>query len=109
MSKATRADWAAQVPWSGIQDKPPFLDGPDGQIQISDVEGLSAALASKQPLGGLARVAYTGNYNDLSSLPPLGSAAYADVSNFITPNQLTVILDGYATKAQAAARAFCRC
>lgn len=82
MSKVSKADWAALVPWEGIQNKPPFAEGPNGDITISDVKGLQVALDSKQPAGGLARVAYTGNYNDLNNRPALGSAAFADVSNF---------------------------
>ena len=91
MSKVSKADWAALVPWDGIQGKPPFADGPNGHITIPDVEGLQAALDSKQPAGGLARVAYTGNYNDLNNKPAFGSAAFADVSNFqlaLTAKQL---------------------
>lgn len=107
--RVREANWAAQVPWDGIQGKPEFLDGPDGDITISDVRGLTEALASKASSGSFARVAFTGNYNDLTSLPALGSAAFVNVDNFITPAQLTVILDGYTTKAQAAARAFCKC
>ena len=107
--RVREAQWAAQAPWNGIQDKPAFLDGPDGDIQISDVQGLQAALNSKQSAGGLARVAYTGHYNDLTGKPALGSAAYADVSNFITPAQLATALQGYTTIAQSIARAFFRC
>ncbi len=82
MSKSNRADWAAQVPWDGITDKPLFLDGPNGAITIDDVEGLRAALANKQNTTGLARVAYTGQYSDLLNKPLLGSAAFANVSDF---------------------------
>lgn len=80
--RVREAQWAAQVPWNGIQDKPTFLDGPDGQILISDVKGLQAALAAKQDRGGLARVAYTGNYADLNGKPVFGSAAFTDVSQY---------------------------
>ena len=91
MSKATKADWAALVPWSGIQDPPDFLAGPNGNITIADVRGLQSALDSKQSAGGLARVAYTGSYTDLNNRPPFGSAAFANVDNFqmaLTAGQL---------------------
>lgn len=97
------------MPWSGIQGKPAFLDGPDGDITIPDVRGLTEALASKATSGSFARVAFTGAYNDLTGRPVFGSAAFANVDNFITPAQLTVILDSYTTKPQALARAFCKC
>ena len=91
MSRTSKADWAALVPWEGIQGKPPFTYGPNGNITISDVQGLQAALDSKQSGGGLARVAYSGNYADLNNKPPFGSAAFADVDNFqlaLTAKQL---------------------
>ena len=81
--KANRADWAAQVPWNGISDKPAVFDGPNGNITIDDVDGLRAALASKQNTTGLARVAYTGNYADLVGKPDFGSAAFANVTDFV--------------------------
>lgn len=107
--RVREAQFAATVPWNGILGKPTFVDGPAGNITIDDVQGLRAALAGKQPAGGLARVATTGNYNDLNNKPMLGSAAYVDVSNFITPAQLTAILAGYTTFAQSMSRAFCKC
>jgi len=82
MGQIRQARWAPSVPWSGVYDKPAFLSGPDGTITIADVQGLAAALAALQPRAGLARVAYTGRYSDLSGLPALGSAAYASVSDF---------------------------
>lgn len=81
--RVSRADWAALVPWAGVQDKPSFLDGPDGNIQISDVQGLAAALAARALIAQLAKVAFTGNYNDLNNLPVFGSAAFVDISYFL--------------------------
>lgn len=107
--RVREAQFAATVPWDGILGKPATFDGPDGVITIDDVQGLRQALAGKQPAGGLARVATTGNYNDLNNKPALGSAAFVDVSNFITPAQLTAALAGYTTFAQSMARSFCKC
>lgn len=91
MSSTSKADWAALVPWQGVQNKPAFLDGPEGNITIADVQGLQAALDSKQSKSGLAKVAYTGSYKDLNNTPAFGSAAFANVSDFqraLTPQQL---------------------
>ena len=107
--RVRESQWAAQVPWSGIQGLPPFLDGPEGSITISDVEGLSEALASKVNGAALMRLAYTAQWADIIGKPAFGSAAFANVDNFITPSQLTTILEGYTTKPQALARSFCRC
>jgi hypothetical protein len=82
MSRVSRADWAPPTKWADIPDKPPFADGPGGNITIDDVQGLVAALAGKQNAGGLARVATTGSYTDLNSTPAFGSAAFANVSDF---------------------------
>ncbi len=94
MSKVSKSDWAALVPWTGVQDKPAFLEGPDGNIQISDVEGLQAALDSKQNTGGLAKVAYSGSYKDLHDTPPFGSAAFADVSDFVSAPKANALQTG---------------
>jgi hypothetical protein len=81
--RVSRADWAALAPWEGIQGKPPFLEGPDGQITISDVQGLQAALAARALISQLARVAFTGNYSDLNNPPHFGSAAFVDIGYFL--------------------------
>lgn len=91
--RVREAEWCAMVPWRGIQDKPAFLDNPDGQITIDDVEGLREALANRPDLD-LARVAYTGNYNDLTNLPALGSAAFAEVSDFLSAPTLATFETG---------------
>jgi hypothetical protein len=82
MARVREAAWAALAPWTGIQGKPPFLNGPDGNIQISDVEGLTEALAIRPRRSDFARVAFTGRYSDLLGLPHFGSAAFVDVSYF---------------------------
>ncbi len=93
MSRVSRADWAPPTKWQDIPDKPAFADGPDGNITISDVQGLANALAAKQSTAGLAKVATTGKYADLINKPAFGSAAFADVSDFSsapTPETLQV-------------------
>lgn len=100
--RVRESNWAAQVPWSGIQNKPAFADGPSGNITIPDVAGLTAALAGKVPVGSLARVATSGNYNDLNNRPVLGSAAFADASDFALASQSLRI-------PQVMARVFCHC
>lgn len=68
--RAERANWAATVPWNGIQDKPAWA----GRIvlTISDIEGLQAALDALE------------NQADAPTFDPatLGSAAYVDIGYF---------------------------
>lgn len=82
-----RAEWAALVPWAGLQGAPEWvgnLNNPVGRpiLLISDVEGLAAALAGIPPDLSLAAVAYSGQYSDLLGAPVLGSAAFANTSLF---------------------------
>lgn len=77
------ARWAALVPWTGVQGKPDFLEGPDGNIQISDVNGLTKALAIRPTRGELAKIAFTGNWNDIVGKPHFGTAAFVDISYFM--------------------------
>lgn len=77
--KATRADWAAQCPYFGIQDLPALLAkiGASG-ITISDVTGLQAALDALAGGGG-----GTVMWGDIEGKPSFGSAAYVNVSQFV--------------------------
>lgn len=79
--KADRADWAATAPYSGIQDFPALLAriAEDG-IQISDVDGLAAALAAGGGGGSVAWSAITGK-------PAFGSAAFSPTTAFATSAQ----------------------
>lgn len=77
--KARRSDWAPLVPWSGIQDKPSYLQ--------DDGIPYSAIIDFPDPGGGLATVAYTGLYSDLLNKPTLGSAAAHNASDFATAHQ----------------------
>lgn len=76
--RVRQADWAAQVPYTGIQDLPAWLAaiGADG-IQIKDVEGLEAALAGLTP--DTSPVAW----NSITGKPSFGSAAYVPVTAFV--------------------------
>jgi len=71
--KVSRADWAALVPWKGVQGKPDFLLHADGLIHIDDVAGLREILNS---LSGGSGAAAGG------SVVVFGSAAFADTSYF---------------------------
>lgn len=77
--RVRQADWAAQVPWAGIQDLPEFLRGPDGNITIGDVQGLQAALDALAGGGGGGPV----TWNSITGKPSFGSAAYVPVSAFV--------------------------
>ncbi len=77
--RATRADWAATSPWSGLQDAPLWLRDPAG-IPISGVIGLEARLPGGSE--ALADVAYSGKYSDLSGKPSFGSAAFVSSAFF---------------------------
>lgn len=79
MPKATRADWAAQVPYTGIQDFPALLArlAEDG-ITISDVTGLQAALDALAGGGG-----GTVTWANVTGKPNFGSAAYVSVNAFV--------------------------
>lgn len=83
MSFADKASWAALVPVEGVQGLQEYISGPTGKIPISQVINLQAELDSKVRSGSLARVATTGNYNDLNGLPALGSAAFMSASDFV--------------------------
>lgn len=83
MAQVRASRWAPLSPWSGIQGKPAFLDGPDGNITIDSVRDLRAALNGKVDKGSLSRLAYTGQWADILGKPTFGSAAFADVDNFI--------------------------
>src|SRR5688572_9668317 len=76
MSKSTRSDWAASVPWLGIQGRPSYLR--DNGVPVSAIIGLNL------PGNGvtLAPVAFSGRYEDLTGKPSLRSAAFADISYF---------------------------
>jgi len=77
--RVREANWAAQVPWSGIQDIPAAFRGVGEKLAISDVDGLRAALNSKAGAGS----GFSGRYSDLTGKPVLGSAAYVDVKSFV--------------------------
>lgn len=79
-----RAEWAALVPWRGIQGKPAWIDpdNPRPVILIADVVGLQAALNARPLASQLAAVAFSGDYNDLDNLPHFGSAAFVDIDYF---------------------------
>lgn len=79
---APRSTWSALAPWSGVQDKPAFLDNPEGIpwsaiLNPPDFENPA----------GLAEVAFTGRYSDLIGRPGFGSAAFQDAGNFATAAQ----------------------
>lgn len=91
--RTARADYAATVPWSGIIGRP---EGPDGTTSaawghivgnISDQTDLTILLNRKANSSSIARVGFTGNYNDLSGLPMLRSGAFAPVTDFATAAQ----------------------
>lgn len=71
--RVSRADWAALVPWSGVQGKPRFLEGPNGNILIDDVVGLREALDVLSP---------SGSSPGGGTVVVFGSAAFADVKAF---------------------------
>jgi hypothetical protein len=71
---------AGSIEWTSVKNRPLI---PGGPITISDVVGLQAALDSNQNKSGLARVAYTGQWNDILGKPAFGSAAFVDVDAFV--------------------------
>lgn len=78
--RVRQADWAAQVPWGGVQDRPAVV------LWLADnvsVERLEALLAGSSPDGDLAAVAYTGRYSDLLGRPDFGSAAFVSAESFV--------------------------
>ncbi len=77
--RATRSDWSATTPWSGLQGRPTWLTNPAG-IPISAVIGLEAHLPGGSE--ALAAVAYSGKYSDLIGKPSFGSAAFVSSSFF---------------------------
>lgn len=79
-----RAIWAATGPWSGLQDKPTWLDNPDG-IPWSAILNPP----DEDNPAGLATVAFTGRYSDLIGRPNFGTAAFQDSVNFATAAQGT--------------------
>lgn len=91
--RVRQADWAAQTPWGGIQDRPAVV------LWLGDnvsVEALQALLNGSSPDGGLATVAYTGKYSDLVGLPSFGSAAFVSADNFVA---LSALFDYFAGTA----------
>ncbi len=77
--RVREATWAAQVPWSGVQDRPASLDDPNG-IPISAVDGLQQALDSKANKGSIpSTIAWT----NVTGKPDFGSAAYVNVDAFV--------------------------
>lgn len=68
--RAERANWAATVPWTGIQDKPAWAT--NSVLVISDIQGLRAALDALESPGN------TNNFDPTT----LGSAAYVDIGYF---------------------------
>ena len=80
--RVREANWAAQVPYLGIQDFPELLAriAADG-IKIDDVEGLAAALAAAG--GGVGTVTWA----SITGKPTFGSGAFANVTDFATAAQ----------------------
>jgi len=88
------------------------------QFEISDTAGLQAALDAKASASSLATVATSGDYDDLTGKPTLGTAAAAATGDFATAAQgangatayswgnhaaagyLTAIADGAVTNAK---------
>lgn len=91
-----RSEWAATTPWSGVQDKPAWADDPDHLlIPIDDVIGLRQALDARALKSSLAKVAFSGDYNDLNHLPHFGTAAFADISDFQSAPRANTYQIGY--------------
>lgn len=79
MSKADRADWAAQAPWDGIQGKPALVVAL-GTLSENQLSILLSLIAQIPDNAAFARVAFTGKYSDLEGAPVLASAAFADIA-----------------------------
>jgi hypothetical protein len=100
MSKSDRADWAAQVPWDGIQGKPELIAAL-GSLSSSQMKTLLALIGGLPVDSDFSKVAFTGRYADLSGLPEFGSAAFASTTSFLQPNApisvTTIDASGLAT------------
>lgn len=82
MSRSDRCDWAAQVPWDGVQDKPGLIVALSG-LDAAQMTSLLAIIQSLPSSSGFATVAFTGKYSDLIGRPVLGTAAFADIDSLI--------------------------
>ena len=82
-----------QVDFSGLidpnqdTDTLPNVSSVAGTTTSDALEGLAASIALKADTAALSTVAFSGDYNDLSNLPILGSAAFANVGDFATAGQ----------------------
>lgn len=81
--RVSRADWAALVPVSGVQGLQEYIQGPNGKIPISQVINLKNELDARVLISALAKIAFTGNWNDINGKPNFGSAAFVDISYFL--------------------------
>ena len=75
--RVREAAWAALVPWTGVQDKPVWLENPDG-IAISAVIGLQEILDELEGESGTS-VAWA----DVTGKPTFGSAAFVSTSTLM--------------------------
>ena len=91
LNKPSLATVATTGSYNDLSDKPYIPSGVIVDLNYNPVSenaqagtAVAEAIANKVDSSSLANVAFTGSYNDLSNTPVLGTAAYANTSDFAT-------------------------